>query len=562
MPQQPPQQQPALLSRHASTVHSLQHVLAEVEALEVRAHSGHGPPLDAQQVVKVSQKAALLEALHALEVGVPLESVQQMLAHAQEVAARLAGLPVGASPPSSTTTSTNLASKRGRAGAPGLEISSGPSAGAGAGAGAGVAQPGTAKKSGADKRGERQQASHAEGGTADAASMGVGSLDAATAAYGAPGTSRGEGGGVGGRSEGFSKAAGPKEARPQARKGDLSMFLAGALDKKKPPPQALPPRPAGQPAWGGAALLPPPTPSPFLQPTPETQTKQALAQLRNINPGGGTTPASAAASMATTTGAAAGGAAAAAAPAAADAATSAELDRALMPPPTGPRPPPSRGAHPGPVTSQQPATAPQPTTARPKAAAAAALQPPAAAPQPTPAWPKAAAQAPAPPAPPPALTSAAGPFPSVIAGGAPQPIAVAKGFPSAGVGGAGPIAAAAAAGGMFGAGGGTGSQISAAVRGASPVRGVSKDVFATPPPKKGPTRAEPDATPSPMSLLFTPLPQPPTPAGPAPQNTGNEPVKFSLAEFMAGPGAQAGMGVCRCVVGWVERKVDVFFGRV
>eukprot|EP00967_Tisochrysis_lutea_P034751 scaffold41571_cov17-Tisochrysis_lutea.AAC.1 len=79
--------------------------------------------------------------MQALEMGVPLESVQQMLAHAQEVAARLAGLPVGTSPPSSTT---SLASKKDRPGAPGLETSPGPPAAAGAGAGA--AKMGTAKK--------------------------------------------------------------------------------------------------------------------------------------------------------------------------------------------------------------------------------------------------------------------------------------------------------------------------------------------------------------------------------------------------------------------------------
>jgi hypothetical protein len=43
-----------------------------------------------------------------------------------------------------------------------------------------------------------------------------------------------------------------------------------------------------------------------------------------------------------------------------------------------------------------------------------------------------------------------------------------------------------------------------------------------------------------MSLLFTPLAQPPTPPVPAPPTTTqHEPVKFSLAEFMAG---QAGPG--------------------
>lgn len=38
--------------------------LPQIEMLEARASSGSSPPLDPQQVSKVSQKAALQEALH------------------------------------------------------------------------------------------------------------------------------------------------------------------------------------------------------------------------------------------------------------------------------------------------------------------------------------------------------------------------------------------------------------------------------------------------------------------------------------------------------------------
>lgn len=40
------------------------YLLSQIEALEARACCSLGPALDSQQVSKVSQKAALLEALH------------------------------------------------------------------------------------------------------------------------------------------------------------------------------------------------------------------------------------------------------------------------------------------------------------------------------------------------------------------------------------------------------------------------------------------------------------------------------------------------------------------
>lgn len=48
----------------------------------------------------------------------------------------------------------------------------------------------------------------------------------------------------------------------------------------------------------------------------------------------------------------------------------------------------------------------------------------------------------------------------------------------------------------------------------------------------------PDASPSPMSLLFTPLAAQPTPTAAAAPPTAVEPVKFSLADFLAGSGGK------------------------
>jgi hypothetical protein len=68
----------------------VQKKLQQVGQLEEKLSAQGVHALDAQQMAKVGSKPALLEALEALQAGVPWQEVQDRLQHAQEVAAKLA----------------------------------------------------------------------------------------------------------------------------------------------------------------------------------------------------------------------------------------------------------------------------------------------------------------------------------------------------------------------------------------------------------------------------------------------------------------------------------------
>ncbi|KAF6258669.1 hypothetical protein COO60DRAFT_1095956 [Scenedesmus sp. NREL 46B-D3] len=232
----------AALREAAQKLHrNLLKKLQQVEALEAKQQSGG--ILDPQQMAKLSLKGSLLDALNQLRAGtVPFDDIQALLSRAQAVANKLylgsdAGegdaTSAGAGGSSSLTSRSLGSYAAGAAGAAGLPGSAS-ALPAAAGAMLSGEQPTGTSSSGTDTRG-------------------AGSSETSEQQQQQP-----------------SPAAGRKSAKKtqQMRKGDLSMFLTGELEK--PSPAAAPaapavdadgsssssskPEPPKGPAWGGVAL--------------------------------------------------------------------------------------------------------------------------------------------------------------------------------------------------------------------------------------------------------------------------------------------------------------------
>eukprot|EP00798_Chlamydomonas_sp_ICE-L_P029261 gene29261-12504_t len=259
--------------------------LQQIAALSA-VHDG-GVALDMQQMAKLGQRLPLLEALQALEANAPLEEVNQMLAHAQEVAAKwVVANPSASSLPDSSSRQLS----EGRQGSESHRQGGTPNSG----------KPKAAKKkkqqdeeqmsalaaaasSSAMSMGEAQPAllAHLGGGAQPPSIVGFDPTNAGPSWRSSPGPIAAAAGAEwkwsASKMDSNDRGSGPHPAsavppmlansssstavggaappsKASARKGGLSQFLAGVLDKRQPPPvekvKEKVPQPPKQ-VWGG-----------------------------------------------------------------------------------------------------------------------------------------------------------------------------------------------------------------------------------------------------------------------------------------------------------------------